>query len=251
MEFSRYLECLASDFERLRSVARSDLAAAVPTCPEWTVADLTRHVGQVYLHKTESMRHGEEPEPWPPRELEEEEPLALLERAYAELTHEFATRRPEDAGGGWYTPDQTVGFWMRRMAQETVIHRIDAELAVRAPVASVPPDLAVDGIDELLKVFVAYSVENWSSAFKDVLTDSTHWTYTVQTDGAAWTVRTAPASFKVEDGADVRPDVKLSGAPTAVLRWVWNRESQASEVTLEGPPAAVHNLKQCIAIATQ
>jgi len=29
------------------------------------------------------------------------------------------------------------------------------------PVAPVPDDLAVDGIDELLKVFVAYSVADW------------------------------------------------------------------------------------------
>jgi hypothetical protein len=36
------------------------------------------------------------------------------------------------------------------MAQETVIHRADAELAAGAPVAVIPGDLAADGIDELL-----------------------------------------------------------------------------------------------------
>jgi hypothetical protein len=35
-----------------------------------------------------------------------------------------------DPAGSWYTPDQTVGFWIRRMAQETVIHRIDKLLKV-------------------------------------------------------------------------------------------------------------------------
>ena len=43
------------------------------------------------------------------------------------------------------------------MAQETVIHRIDAELGDGAPFAPVPDDLAIDGIDELLRIFVAYS----------------------------------------------------------------------------------------------
>jgi len=38
-------------------------AAPVPSCPGWSVADLTRHVGEVYLHKTLAMREGAEPDP--------------------------------------------------------------------------------------------------------------------------------------------------------------------------------------------
>ena len=163
MEYSRFLDCLAADYARLRAVVPDGLAAAVPTCPGWTVADLARHVGQVYLHKTLAMREGAEPDPWPPQELADEEPLALLDRAYAGLLHEFATRKPEDPAGSWYKPDQTVGFWIRRMAHETAIHRIDAELGTGQLVAPVPADLAVDGIDELLKVFLAYSVAEWAA----------------------------------------------------------------------------------------
>ena len=56
MERSRLLDCLAADFARLRAVVPTGPGAAVPTCPGWTVADLTRHVGEVYLHKTLAMR---------------------------------------------------------------------------------------------------------------------------------------------------------------------------------------------------
>jgi uncharacterized protein (TIGR03083 family) len=253
MEYSRWLECLAGDFGRLRgAVVAGDLAAAVPSCPGWTVGDLTRHVGEVYLHKTLAMREGVEPDPWPPAELAEEEPLALLDRAYAGLMEEFAARKPADPAGSWYAPDQTVGFWIRRMAQETVIHRIDAELGTGQPVAPVPDDLAVDGIDELLKVFVAYGVAEWGDYFTDVLAGSPGRTYTVRTDGAAWRARTGPGVFAVEDG-DGAADVIISGPPTAVLRWVWNRESagEPSEVTVEGAPEAVEELRRCIVIATQ
>src|SRR5947209_16572624 len=96
MEYSRFLDCLAADFARLRAVVQIDPAAAVPSCPGWTVADLTRHVGQVYLHKVASMREGAEPRPWPPKELAVEEPLPLLDRAYAALMHELTTRNPRD-----------------------------------------------------------------------------------------------------------------------------------------------------------
>jgi uncharacterized protein (TIGR03083 family) len=253
MDSSRYLDCLADDFARLRSVATIDLEAAVPSCPGWTVANLAYHVGEVYLHKTEAMRTGVEPQTWPPPELADEAPLALLDRAYAELRAEFAAHQPADPAGSWYAPDQTVGFWIRRMAQETVIHRIDAELGARQSVAEVPSDLAIDGIDELLKIFVAYSVATWGSSFADILGASPGRTYAVDTDGAAWRVRTGPGTFSVEDGAADKADVTISGAPTAMLRWVWNREptTEPSGVTLDGAPEAVHELKRFIVVATQ
>ena len=253
MDFSQFLDCLAVDFARLRSVAPVAPAAAVPSCPGWTVADLTRHVGVVYLHKTVAMREGAEPDPWPPKEVADEEPLALLDRAYAGLREEFAARKPEDPTGTWYAPDQTVGFWGRRMAQETVIHRIDAELGTGQSVAPVPADLAVDGIDELLKVFVAYSVAEWGPYFTDILAGSPGRTYAIRTNGAAWRVRTGPGLFAVDDGDDGAADVIVSGPPTAVLRWAWNREGadEPSAVTIEGSAEARDELRRCIVTATQ
>jgi|SRR5579859_2181862 len=254
MEFSRLLDCLGFDFARLRSVVPNDPTAMVPSCPGWRVADLTSHVGEVYLHKTLTMREGVEPNPWPPKELAEEEPVALLDRAYAGLVHEFATCKPEDPSATWYTPDQTVGFWIRRMAQETLIHRIDAELATRQPLAPIPDDLAVDGIDELLKVFAAYSVARWPGYFAEILAGSRGWTYTVQTDGAAWQVRTGPGVFAVEDGpADGAADVIVSGPPAAVLCWAWNREAagERGAASVVGAPEAVEELRRCIVTATQ
>lgn len=254
MENSRLLDRLAAEFARLRAVVPIDLTAGVPSCPGWTVADLTRHVGVVYLHKTVAMRSGREPDPWPPKELADEPPLALLDRAYAGLLAEFTARNPQDPAGTWYSPDQTVGFWIRRMAQETVIHRIDAELGTGQPVTPVPADLAVDGIDELLKVFVAYGVAQWPDYFTEILAGSPGRSYAVRTDGAAWRVRTGPGLFAVQDGAgDDAVDVSLGGPPTAVLRWLWNREGadEPSGVTVQGAEDAVDELRRCIATATQ
>jgi uncharacterized protein (TIGR03083 family) len=253
MDASRYLDCLAADFARLRVVAPKDLDASVPSCPGWTVADLAHHVGEVYLHKTFAMRDGVEPDPWPPAELASEEPLALLDRAYAELRAQFAAHQPMDPAGSWYAPDQTVGFWMRRMAQETVIHRIDAELGTRQPVAPVPTDLALDGIDELLKIFVAYGVTTWGSYFTDILGNSPRHTYSINTDGAAWHVATGPGEFTVQDGPAESANATISGSPTDVLRWVWNREDTqaAGGVMIEGASDAIHVLKRCIVTGTQ
>jgi hypothetical protein len=145
------------------------------------------------------------------------------------------------------------------MAQETVIHRIDAELGVGLSVAPVPDDLALDGIDELLKVFVSYSVGKWADYFTEVLADSPARTYAITTDGADWFVKTSPGRFDVEGGpgAEVTdgatPDVAASGTPAALLHWVWNRETPdaATGVTIEGNLDALTEFRRCVVIATQ
>src|SRR5260370_25148962 len=101
------------------------------------------------------------------------------------------------------------------MAQETVIHRIDAELGTGQPVAPVPADLAVDGIDELLKVFVAYSVAEWGDYFTDILAGSPGRTYTVRTGGAAWRARARPGPFVVRGGVLSDAAGDISRAPPA------------------------------------
>jgi uncharacterized protein (TIGR03083 family) len=258
MENSRFLDCLAADYAHIRAVAPGQLGSVVPSCPEWTVGDLVQHVGTVYLHKVATMREGAFPSEWPPSELDDEEPVALLDRAYAELMEEFGRRAPEEFSRTWYEPDQTVGFWIRRMAQETVIHRIDAELGAGAPVAPVPDDLAVDGIDELLKVFVAYDAKKCPDDYTEALAESPGRWYTINTDDVEWLVGTSPGSFTVGGGPGMtvpdfsNVDVAISGTPTAMLRWVWNRETPAarSPLTIKGD-TDLTELRRCITIATQ
>jgi uncharacterized protein (TIGR03083 family) len=266
MDNSRFLACLEADYRRIREVVPGHLEARVPSCPDWTVADLTRHVGEVYLHKVQCMREGRaRVTDWPPPELGDEEPVALLDRSYADLVAELTTRDPAAPGGTWYTPDPTVGFWIRRMAQESVIHRIDAELGAGASIAPIPDDLAIDGIDELLKVFVAYSFSQWPEGFTEALKNSVGHTYKIQAaatnegPSTAWLVKTAPESLAAEGGPDEKlpdtatPDVTISGSPADLLRWAWNREAPArpTSVKIEGSPEALTELRQCVVEATQ
>jgi uncharacterized protein (TIGR03083 family) len=266
MENTRFLACLEADYRRIRAVVPGHLAAPVPSCPDWTVADLTRHVGEVYLHKVECMREGGAPKTdWPPPGLGDEEPVALLDRSYADLVAELTTRDPVAPGGTWYAPDPTVGFWIRRMAQESVIHRIDAELGAGASIAPIPDDLAVDGIDELLKVFVAYSFSQWPEDFTEVLKNSPGHTYKIQatatnaSPSTAWLVNIAADRLTIEGGPDEKlpdtdtPDVTIGGTPADLLRWTWNRETPASptSVKIEGNPAALAEFRQCVVEATQ
>jgi uncharacterized protein (TIGR03083 family) len=257
---------MAADYGRILEVVPGHLSDGVPTCPRWTVGDLTRHVATVYLHKVAVLRDGRAPEAWPPAGVDDEEPVGLLERAYGELVGELAARSPLEASETWYGPDQTVGFWVRRMAQETVVHRIDAELGAGAAVAAVADDLAIDGVDELLKVFVAFSMGEWPEDFVEEWPKDSSGapggpasrTYGIGTEGASWLVSAGAGRFEVEGGPGVSVDVGgadivVRGAPGALLRWVWNRESADSGTALavEGDVDALDDFRQFVVIATQ
>jgi uncharacterized protein (TIGR03083 family) len=250
MEYQRLLDCLSADFTRLRQMASStDPTAPVPSCPEWTVDHLVRHVAEVYLHKTECIRQGTFPRPWPP-DLSAEPALALLHRAYTALTGEFAARRPGAPAATWYEPEQTVGFWIRRMAQETVIHRVDAELAADASMEPIPEDLAVDGIDEVLERFLGYGSHRWVEAFKPSLPDRELPPVLVATDGYGWLVRATPDGASVEVATPrTEAPAAVSGDPVPLLLWLWRR--RADGVEIDGDRELIDELRALLHDATQ
>jgi uncharacterized protein (TIGR03083 family) len=256
MDHSRYLQCLSADYGDLRDAATSvELTAPVPTCPGWTVADLVRHVAVVYLHKTAILRAGEVPEPWPPPGVAAEVPMALLGRAFGGLRAELTAREPGSAALTWYEPDQTAAFWIRRMAQETVMHRIDAELAAGLPVNPVPADLGVDGVDEVLKRMLAYGSVAWPEEFAEMAGEHLAGpdgrdTIAVVAGQAAWTVRPSPRRVLVEDGAAGQPRVVVQGPPGPLLRWLWGRAGDDA-VQLTGDPVWADYLRRMLIAVTR
>jgi MDMPI C-terminal domain len=172
-------------------------------------------------------------------------------RAYGQLIAEFGAHRPTDAVPTWYDPDQTVAFWIRRMAQETVIHRIDAEQAAGLPVTGVPDDLAVDGVDEVLKRFLGYDSEALGRLEGDHLASGDgRDTITVMAGQTAWTVRPSPRGVVVDDGASDDPRVVIQAAPDPMLRWLWGRAGDDT-VRLTGEKAWAAYLRRMLAATTQ
>jgi uncharacterized Actinobacterial protein TIGR03083 len=254
MEYARLRECLASDAARLREVANDvDGSTPVPSCPGWTVTDLVGHVALVYLHKVECMARGVKPETWPPADLAEEakqQPLALLDRAYRALTHEFDTRLPNAPADGWYEPDRTVGFWIRRMAHETVVHRLDAELAAGVPSAPVPDDLAIDGIEEFLYIFVMWGTSAWLEWARDILAEATGQDVRLVTTGGAWLVRPTPEGVRVVEDPSEPVATEVSAAPADLLRWVWGRAGDEA-VAVSGDASRLGSLRQIFTFVAQ
>lgn len=224
------------------ALAAADPAATVPTCPDWTAADLEEHVSMVFMHKAECMRRGEFPKPWPP-----EGGVGSLAECYAVVTAEFAHRRPEDASATWFEPDQTVGFWVRRMAQEAAIHRVDAEMVAGGTISPIADDLAVDGIDEFLRCFVAYGSEDWHDYFAEVLATADPRPVLVSAGGRGWTVAPTPERIVVADAnTATTTDATVTGEPGLVYRWLWNR---GGDVQIDGDDDLIRQLRALMAPA--
>src|SRR5215207_5467151 len=153
-----FLAHLRRDAERMADLAPGGLANEVPPCPGWTVEEALVHTGSVYSHKVACMRLSEGPqrvEDWDHGPVEGQPPADWFRERLAELLDELTSRAPESPAYTWHDEDQTVGFWIRRMAHETAVHRTDVESGFDAA-SAVPADLAVDGIDEVLDLFLRY-----------------------------------------------------------------------------------------------
>ncbi|MEV5146212.1 maleylpyruvate isomerase family mycothiol-dependent enzyme [Streptomyces sp. NPDC052727] len=154
LPYDTYREAIERETRRFAEAVRgADPASAVPCCPDWTLADLTRHVGtlQRWFGTLLTQRVQE-----PPRSRDMELGLPDDPHAYAdwvaagvpEVAAVLRDTDPDAAMWAW-GEDQHARFWARRMLCETLVHRVDAERAVgREP--DLDPVLAADGVDEFL-----------------------------------------------------------------------------------------------------
>jgi uncharacterized protein (TIGR03083 family) len=137
----------------LARAARQDPARPVPYYPGWSLADLVAHTGAVHRWALGIVR-SRATEGGPREEYEDRDPMPLLawfEDGLEELSRELEGADPNEPV--WSFADQTAGFWQRRMAHETAIHRWDAQSAFGDP-QPIECRLAATGIPESLAIHV-------------------------------------------------------------------------------------------------
>ncbi|MGW0660521.1 maleylpyruvate isomerase family mycothiol-dependent enzyme [Streptodolium elevatio] len=182
------------------AVSGADLTTEVPTCPGWTLAKLVKHVGIAHAWSAANVRAGAASTPVVARSLDlglPDDPSGLPEwlAAGARRSAAYLKEAGPDAPAWTFGPVPHARFWGRRMVHETLIHRIDAELALGIT-PKVDPDLAVDGIDELLTVipgtgFGDRELPHGNGESLHIHTSGGdrpgEWTITLTPDGYNWT----------------------------------------------------------------
>jgi uncharacterized protein (TIGR03083 family) len=160
MDRDTYLGYLAADGGRIATLAEAHLDAPVPTCPEWRLRDLVEHLGGVYGWLTEAGRVDRDAPPAARIDLAPPAGTSHADWLRAAVDHAVATYsaiEPDATRWTWaHGPGDVAQWYFRRLAQETLVHRLDAELAA-GEVTTVDPALAVDGVDEMFDMFMPAS----------------------------------------------------------------------------------------------
>jgi uncharacterized protein (TIGR03083 family) len=202
--------------------------AAVPSCPEWTVLDLVHHQAAVHSWAAQAVVTAPEdglPE-WPRPSRDWDELLGWWDSQVAVLVTRLRDT-PPDRPAWTFDGTNRSGWWARRQAHETSIHRLDAELATGFEVPTLLFDsaFAADGIDEFLTVMVPRQLQ------KGRVVEATGRVLVHAADaGRTWEIRlTAGEPLVVTSAHDsaVDADATLAGTADAVYRALWGRPSHA------------------------
>ncbi len=216
--------------------------ARVPTCPAWDVRALVAHVAMVHRWCTAVIR-GDDPAAVAD--------VATVRDTVADLGEYYrdglaalglALRTaPDDLAVMTFLNDAPSPrrFWARRQAHETSMHGVDAFAAAlgRTPTAAeagISTEVAVDGIDELVRGFFTRGRSKLHTGTDEVI-------LITPTDAPRrWVVHVAERLTVEPDDGSFDPAVPtgapvstLSGPAADVYLTLWNR-GQSAEVTATG-----------------
>ena len=153
MDFAALL--VADNVALAALLGEADLSTPVPTCPEWTVQQLIRHVGrgdrwsaQIVAEKSGDFIDPKTvPGGRPPADRDGQ--ITWLKQGVLGLL-DAVEQSGHDTPVWTFLGMRPAAWWVRRRLHETVVHRADAALALGAGFG-VEPSVAADAITEYLE----------------------------------------------------------------------------------------------------
>lgn len=145
-----YLTALERSVARICEMAhRIDPSTASPSCEGWDVAALLAHLGGVHGWARGGLADEGRPQtPEPEGQL-----VDWYEDQARELIESLRAADPEAPAWSFAKNGRNAGFWIRRQAHETEMHRVDLALADGEHPAY-DGELAADAVSEVFDVFL-------------------------------------------------------------------------------------------------
>lgn len=224
MTHSDYCDAVAAEVRRFGDViASADLNTPVATTPPWSLAKLLKHIGTIHRWAGQMVQtNAQERLDFKLLDLHLPPDEAAYPSWFAAGGEQLvATLRAADPDAPMWAwgADHHARFWMRRMAHETSMHRVDAELALgRQP--ALDAAIAVDGIDEFLENLphAAYFAPNVKELRGNG--ESIHF-HCTDTEGE-WLIELQPDGFRWEHGHG-KGSAAVRGAAADLLLLMYGR----------------------------
>lgn len=219
------LQFIEREGEALIAAAETNPESMVRACPGWTNTDLAIHTTGVHRRVAHwTANRLQKPERWP--DHEPADPSAPWDWCRAGLALVLASLRdigPEESVWTW-TDRKNGGFYHRRMLQETVVHRWDAQDAAGTP-SPIDAEVATDGVNEIFDVGMRYRGDGSAVDYPegDVLLE--------RTDGVdRWRIRAMDGTLLVAQNGDAgtSADATVQGHAEDLLLWIWGRGGQVT-----------------------
>lgn len=240
MDDDTALDVLREAARHLADCAARDPGRGLTTYDGWSVADLVVHTGRIHrwvteIVRTRATRRLAQPEVAPrPADL-----IGWFRAGAGSLADTLAATAP--ATGVWTLVGMaTAGFWRRRMALETTIHRWDVERAFgdATPIADA---VAASGVTEALTIYLEARLRGadvgGGGEIVGLRTLGGRW---------AWAVRFDPDAVAVLE-ADRRADVSIEAAPADLWLFLMARAGR-DVLTVRGPRRGVELLERAVAL---
>ncbi|OLF16857.1 maleylpyruvate isomerase N-terminal domain-containing protein [Actinophytocola xanthii] len=248
-DYGRLLEVLDVEGDLLASSAGgADPALAVPNAPGMTLGGTVRHVGSVYRMVVAWVRAGgHQPTRWQ-RAPEDGQTLEdYLRTGHRALVEQLAEHDPEEACSTWWPLHQAYGFWYRRMAHESTIHRIDVQQAAAGmTVGAISEDVALDGVDEILSLWFTHRLgvlgvaNSWRGQVA-VVAGGQQWIASMSAGGTS--------AWRAGEDEIEGVDASVTSDPTGMFLWLWGRRPIRA-VTPAGDRAGIAQLWHLLRLAT-
>ena len=216
-----FLRSIRHDGERFYATALvADPSLGVPSTPEWTIADLVWHLGEVHwFWATDIELRATDPEQI--RAGRPARPSTYVDvmrwgRSQLDRMLQVFESTPDDVPVWTWArneSDRTVGFIRRLHVQETAVHRWDLQnAATNADPDPIDAEVASDSIDEFLSISLPWVVND-----QKPLHGSVH-LHCIDVAGEWFIERNGRV-----DRAHAKGDVALRGTASDLLLALYNR----------------------------
>jgi len=227
MEKPDFISALERESAAFIEAVDGSLDVDVPACSEWTMRDLSSHVGKTWAIATTSVAAATDhfTSPGDRGRIPDDDALVVewLQHVRTAMLSTMASTEPDADAWSFAANDQTAGFWQRRMAQETVVHNWDAHDAIGQTYA-IDAELALDGINEYFAVGLQYS----SSKPGRLYPSETLHLHRTDGDGE-WMLR-GDGDRVVVTEEHAKGDAAVRGSAEDLLLWIWGRSSEGVEI---------------------